>query len=91
MSDKIQPSKPVQLDPWPFDYEKMKHIFKGLQRAGVSPSLFIKEAKPWIMKRPLVPIGKWCKQFPSFRFAGNGNQPGTGLGPSESCQGEWVI
>jgi hypothetical protein len=77
----------VQLDPWPLTRERVSHIFDGLKEFGVDLEVWLTEAKPWILDRPWVPEEKWCKQFPSFKLAGNGSEPKTGLGPETPCEG----
>jgi hypothetical protein len=82
--------KLVQLDSWPLTRDRVKHILEGLVKNGINVEVWITEAKPWILQRSWAPEGKWCKQFPSFRLAGEGSELKTGLGPQSACEGDWV-
>lgn len=82
------PSGQIQLDAWPPTKERVAHILDGLVKHNVFPlDVFITEGKPWILTRPCVPQGKWCKQFPSFRLAGEDSEPKTGKGKKAACEG----
>jgi hypothetical protein len=42
----------------------------------------------WMESKPLVPEGKWYKDFGSFKLCGGGKYPKTFLNKSQSATGE---
>jgi hypothetical protein len=80
----------VQLNPWPLTRTRVSHILDGLNRHSVDISVWLEEAKPWILNRPWVPTGQWCKQFPRFRLVEKGSEPLTGLGPMSAYVGTLI-
>jgi hypothetical protein len=44
----------------------------------------------WIKSNPLVPHGPWCKDFGTFKLAGDGALPKTFLTKNQACIGQEV-
>jgi hypothetical protein len=44
----------------------------------------------WVLTNPEVPDGPWCKDFGSFKLAGEGALPKTFLTKDQSCIGTQV-
>jgi hypothetical protein len=44
----------------------------------------------WVLGNRQVPDGPWCKDFGSFKLAGEGALPKTFLTKDQSCQGEKI-
>ena len=42
----------------------------------------------WLETRPIVPMGKWFKDFGSFKFCGEGSYPKTFLLAGQPATGE---
>jgi hypothetical protein len=44
----------------------------------------------WVSSNPQVPDGPWCKDFGSFKLAGEGGFPKTFLTKDQTCHGEKI-
>jgi len=44
----------------------------------------------WIRTNPEVPNGEWCKDFGSFKLAGEGAIPKTFLAKDQPCKGKQI-
>ena len=42
----------------------------------------------WVKSNPEAPDGEWCKDFNSFKLAGEGGIPKTFLTKSQPCRGK---
>jgi hypothetical protein len=64
-----------------------EHLEDRSRTRGISKEDLLKLVE-WISGNPEVPESSWCKDFGSFKLAGEGRYPKTFLARDQPCIGE---
>ena len=66
-----------------------EHLRERVRTRGISPS-DLQKLLTWQRSNPIVPEGRWVKDFGSFKLVGKGNVPLTILSADQAATGERV-
>ena len=70
-------------------YGRREHLYDRLRTREISqPDM--EELRRWVKTDPVVPEGRWYKDFGSFKLAGRGSTPQTFLTKDQTATGERV-
>ncbi len=70
-------------------YGRRQHLYDRLRTREIN-SDDLEELREWIRSNPVVPEGRWYKDFGSFKLAGTGSTPQTFLTKDQTAAGERV-
>lgn len=70
-------------------YGRREHLYDRLRTREISQG-DLEKLRDWIQTNPIVPAGRWYKDFGSFKLAGTGSVPQTFLTKDQAASGEPV-
>ena len=77
-----------QLETWKnFPPAVRQHLMERMRDRRISLA-DLDKLRIWVESHPLVPEGKWYKDFGSFKICGQGSYPKTFLLPGQPAEGK---
>lgn len=70
-------------------YARREHLYDRLRTREIT-QLDMEQLRRWVKSDPVVPEGRWYKDFGSFKLVGTGSVPQTFLTKSQAATGERV-
>jgi hypothetical protein len=70
-------------------YGRREHLYDRLRTRAISRS-DVEALWEWVKTDPVVPEGRWYKDFGSFKLVGTGSTPQTFLTREQAAAGERV-
>ena len=70
-------------------YGRREHLYDRMRTREINPD-DLEKLREWIKTNPVVPEGRWVKNFGSFKLAGTGSLPQTFLTKNQTATGERV-
>lgn len=78
----------VQIASWSsFPSALRIHLIERMRERNISLD-DLNRLRIWMESRPEVPVGRWYKDFGSFKLCGEGQLPKTFLLPGQVAEGE---
>jgi len=77
-----------QIESWPrFTAAIRDHLIERMRDRNISLD-DLNQLRVWLETKPIVPTGKWYKDFGSFKLCGDGKYPKTFLLVGQIATGE---
>ncbi len=70
-------------------YGRREHLYDRLRTREISQG-DLEKLRDWIQTNPIVPEGRWYKDFGSFKLTGTGSVPQTFLTKDQAAGGDRV-
>jgi RNAse (barnase) inhibitor barstar len=78
-----------QIDWKALPYGRREHLYDRLRTREIT-ARDLEALWDWVKTDPVVPNGRWYKDFGSFKLVGTGNMPQTFLTKDQAATGERV-